>query len=146
MAATKPEWAQHLPHGPEILLLQSCETDGDNKAQGRALLCETNLGQAGKALPVLWGLEMLAQTAAALPVNGDPAGPREGYLVKADSVSFQQTTLPLDEPLITRTERLSQGVSGLYICQGEIVRENAPDVPLFSARFFLWNKAAVQSA
>lgn len=145
MDMTKPAWAQFLPHGKEILLLDDCELDGPDRAWGTTLLRHTHLGADKEAIPIFWGLEMLAQTAAALPVKGDPAGPREGYLVKADTVRYEVASLPTNEVLRTCAERVSQSSTGLYLCKGHIVRVADPETPLFSARFFLWNRAAGQA-
>lgn len=138
----KPEWARYLPHGLGILLLRSCTLEGEHRACATTLLAETHLGASMQSWPALWGLEILAQAAACLPVNGRIDGPRQGYLVKADNVRFTVALLPANEELAILVTRTTASAAGLNICEGTITRGNDPETVLLHARFYLWNKAA----
>lgn len=138
----KPTWARHLPHGDGILLLQACELAGEHRARGETILARTSLGTSMDVWPVLWGLEILAQAAASLPVHGKIDGPRRGYLVKADQMRFTVGTLPAEDRLIVKVERTAESSAGLNICHGTICRDQAPHQALLEARFYLWNQAA----
>jgi len=142
LVSKKPDWARYLPHGPGILLLQECTVEDAHHAHATTLLAETPLGAVMRFWPSLWGLEMLAQAAACLPVHGRIDGPRQGYLVKADKVRFAVGTLPADEQLTIRVERAGENAAGLNICDGVITRTSEPEAVLLQARFYLWNKAA----
>lgn len=143
-SSVKPAWASLLPHGHAILLLTECEVLGEHRVTARTRLAETVIGQQtdGDTLPILWGLEILAQAAATLPVHGDPLGPRQGYLVKADQVVYRAASLPLHTTLLIDAERLNEASNGLNLGRGTIRLADNPDaLPLFEARFFLWNRA-----
>lgn len=139
---SKPDWARYLPHGDGILLLQKCLIADEHHAIGETVLNQTALGASLATWPALWGLEILAQAAASLPVHGKADGPRQGYLVKADQVRFNVAMLPPDERLRVEVERTAESSAGLNICHGTICPAAVPDSVLFHARFFLWNQAA----
>lgn len=138
----KPEWARYLPHGLGILLLATCRLEGTHRAHATTVLQDTPLGATMPSWPTLWGLEILAQAAAALPVQGRVDGPRQGYLVKADKVRYCVATLPVADPLSITIQRTAESSVGINICEGMITTLAQPDRRLLEARFYLWNKAA----
>ncbi len=142
MHAEKPLWAQYLPHGLGILLLEDCVLHGEHEAKAHTVLRNTPLGTRLSVWPSLWGLEILAQAAACMPVQGRIDGPRQGYLVKADRVRYTVSTLPADQRLEISVKRTAESATGLNVGEGSICLASNLHQPLMEARFYLWNKGA----
>ncbi len=91
-----------VPHVPPALLVESLVARGPGGARARGIVPPDSAFALGAIAPSYLGLEIAAQTAAlveALGREGDPAGPRVGYLVAIRQARCYVRTLPVSVPL-----------------------------------------------
>lgn len=109
-----------LPHTPPMRWIRSAMRVGEDE-----ICCEAELPAVGgeaEELPVLLGLEILAQAAGVL-LGADANGMagRAGRLLKVGRASWQVETLPVGVRLTAKVTRIGSSAMGLSHFSGVLV-------------------------